>query len=467
MSYSEDSFERHFAAAADFARRAALRARQRVLVAIIERVPEAMITAHRGAATASGRGAEPLLVSEAEHHPRQLAADVERAHVQALADLADARAGLADAQAAKAEAEAQLIEARGAEADADAQLVEARAELAQAHTELTQAHTELTQAQIELAEARATDHDGAEPADCFTVAFDQAPIGMAVISLDGLFERVNESICELTGYSSKELETVPLLERVYPEDCELIEDEFISLGSGNDAVTVEHRITHAAGHAVWVKAYLTLIRDAQGRPLHTLAQFLDLTERNDFEQRIAELATRDPLTGLHNRRGFEEALGAHLARCHRNGVSGTLLGLDLDGFKLVNDTLGTAAGDDLIVRCAHALKTRLRETDTIARLGGDEFAVLLPEQNGEEAETVARDIVETVRECMSEIADSLPGRVTVSLGVAAFPDPVCTADEMLLRANHALYSAKDFGKDQYALYRSDTTGGQHVTLRTA
>jgi diguanylate cyclase (GGDEF)-like protein len=239
---------------------------------------------------------------------------------------------------------------------------------------------------------------------------------------------------------------------VEEDDRERIKGEFAKLGVETDVLTFEHRITHAEDYPIWIQSRVTLIRNERGRPMHALAQVLDLTERRAYEERLKQLADHDPLTELLNRRGFEAALDTHLARCRRYGSSGALLALDLDGFKMVNDTLGHGAGDDLIVSCARALQHRLRETDTVARLGGDEFAVMLPDQTPEEAEIVARALVETIRDRTAELPGSYPGRVTVSIGVASFPNPVCTADEMLTRADRAMYEAKQSGRDRYSIY---------------
>ena len=127
-------------------------------------------------------------------------------------------------------------------------------------------------------------------------------------------------------------------------------------------------------------------------------QVQDITDRRRLEDQLRHLADHDPLTGLLNRRGIDRALAQHVARGRRYGAEGALLVLDLDGFKAVNDSLGHAAGDELIVTCAAALQNRLRETDILGRLGGDEFAVLLPAEGEAEAVIVAEAIVKVIRE---------------------------------------------------------------------
>ena len=289
----------------------------------------------------------------------------------------------------------------------------------------------------------------------FQVAFERAPIGMVVVGLDGRFERVNDALCEITGYASQDLLEMAPFAVVQPEDLDQVQQQFAQVGVLQDSMTLEHRVAHAAGHPVWVQARVTLIRDEHDQPMHVLAQIQDISERRSYEANLRHMADHDPLTGLINRRGLEAALEGHLAHCRRYGVTGALLVLDLDGFKYVNDTLGHAAGDKLIISTAHALTSRLRETDTIARLGGDEFAILLPTQTESEAQTVAQALVDAVRRSAASMSQAHPGRVTASIGVAMFTDATLTADEILVNADLAMYDAKEAGKDRAAFYGQD------------
>jgi diguanylate cyclase (GGDEF)-like protein len=176
-----------------------------------------------------------------------------------------------------------------------------------------------------------------------------------------------------------------------------------------------------------------------------------VTERRKFAEQLEHMALHDPLTGLLNRRGFDDELAGHVARCRRYGPDGALLVLDLDHFKRVNDTLGHHAGDGLIAAVARLLRSRLRETDVLARLGGDEFAVLLPRGGLEEAGRVGSALLRALAE---EAAESLgiPRRrpVTGSIGIAAFTEDA-TPQDVLAAADIAMYDAKDAGRDQLAV----------------
>src|SRR5262249_23848742 len=146
----------------------------------------------------------------------------------------------------------------------------------------------------------------------------------------------------------------------------------------------------------------------------------DVSERVRYEAQLQHMADHDPLTGLLNRRSFERELNQHIHRIQRYGAEGAALVLDIDRFKHINDTLGHNVGDELIVKVAQALRTRLRDSDVLARLGGDEFAVLLPTGGEAEAEAVAESILGSVR---AQSVLTTAGRrrpITTSIGIALF-----------------------------------------------
>jgi len=298
----------------------------------------------------------------------------------------------------------------------------------------------------EITAVRQAERDRDAANERFQVAFDRAPIGMAIVELDGGLQRVNEALCEISGRNASDLVSMSLFGVVHPDDLDATRHEFDRLGHSSDTVSLEHRISHTASEPRWAQTRVTLIRNDDGQPVHALVQILDITDRRAYEQRLQHEADHDPLTRLLNRRGFETALEGHLANCRRYGASGALLALDLDGFKTVNDTSGHAAGDEVMIACADTLKARLRETDAIARLGGDEFAVLLPTASETEAEVVARALVDALRERTAE----QPSGATASIGVAMLSDDRLTSAEILRCADEAMYRAKGAGKNRYA-----------------
>lgn len=174
-------------------------------------------------------------------------------------------------------------------------------------------------------------------------------------------------------------------------------------------------------------------------------------KRKESEEQIAHLATHDTLTNLLNRRRFNEALENCLTQSNRYGTHGALLFIDLDNFKNVNDTYGHQTGDELLVNISTALKQRLRKSDVLGRLGGDEFAVLLTHVNGEQAEIIAEQMVETVSQNGKYTKNNYTN-VTASIGVALFPDHSQEPDGIIACADHAMYQAKEGGRNRFCLY---------------
>jgi diguanylate cyclase (GGDEF)-like protein len=168
--------------------------------------------------------------------------------------------------------------------------------------------------------------------------------------------------------------------------------------------------------------------------------------RNERMQELQRQASLDPLTGLKNRRRFEEDLGMAMARARREGKTGAVLMLDLDDFKRVNDTYGHPTGDRTIKEIADVLRQRSRESDVLARLGGDEFAIVLPRCSRAEARTVADSIAIAIREHQPDGGDVDP--ITASVGVAMFgSDPRTSIESVVSEADTAMYAAKDGGRD--------------------
>ena len=179
-----------------------------------------------------------------------------------------------------------------------------------------------------------------------------------------------------------------------------------------------------------------------------------VSERKRFETQLVQLADHDPLTGVFNRRRFQAELRRHLAEAKRYGTRGSVLFLDLDDFKRVNDRLGHETGDKLLTEVASLLRGRLRDTDVLARLGGDEFAIVLPHTGGDQAQALAGQLVEAIGSHRFLAGQSLP--ISASIGIALFPDHGVTVDELLARADSAMYRVKGAGRNGFRLHAPDT-----------
>lgn len=286
----------------------------------------------------------------------------------------------------------------------------------------------------------------------FRAAFRNAPIGSAVATPDGRFLRVNPALCAMSGYDEQQLLALAPLGIVHPADRPAIVRQFSRpTEDGADTVTLQHRILTPSGDERFVETRVTWLRDSSGALAEALLQLLDVTDRHRREVELRRLADHDALTGLLNRRALQDRLQRRLSNLTRTG--GAVMLFDLDGFKSVNDTLGHAAGDELLVGVARALDRRLRDDDLIARLGGDEFAIVLPRIERTAIERVAADLVTVVREQAATVDGRHPGMVTVSIGITELA-PGVSAETLLDRADRAMYAAKAAGKNGYAIHRS-------------
>lgn len=295
-----------------------------------------------------------------------------------------------------------------------------------------------------------SDHERQLAQRRFADAFEHAPSGMALADARGRVLQCNAAFAALAGREDVGMDDALLLSLVHPDDeprlARAIED------AEHGATTVEARVLHADGRPRWSSLTVCALDEDDAADL--LVQAQDVTERRDYERRLEHLADHDPLTGLANRRSFERRLSEHLDRCSRYGWTGAVIMLDLDHFKTVNDTLGHAAGDRLIVAAAGALRSRLRESDVLARLGGDEFAVILPQGGRPEADAVCQALCDAVRAGARVSMDGTTASVTASVGVCVISGQR-TAEELLIDADLAMYDAKDAGRDGWAASDGD------------
>jgi diguanylate cyclase (GGDEF)-like protein/PAS domain S-box-containing protein len=279
----------------------------------------------------------------------------------------------------------------------------------------------------------------------FRGAFEAAPVGVALVDLERRYFRVNRALCEMLGYAEEELLAKTAPEITHPDDLQAsvdrmkraLEDE---RGASH---TIEKRYLHADGRVVWVLSGVALVRDSEGEPSHFVTLFQDITDRKALEERLEHRAFHDDLTGLPNRSLFVNRLEQALVRLPRHENPVAVLFVDLNDFKLVNDSLGHEGGDRLLIEVASRLEECVRPGDTVARFGGDEFTVLLENVAGEAGATqVADRISEVLREPFSIEGQDL--FTSGSLGIAlaeASPTPLET-QEVLRRADLALYAAK-------------------------
>ena len=272
---------------------------------------------------------------------------------------------------------------------------------------------------------------------------ENAPIGMAVTALYGKILRSNRALREITGYSDAELRRLASLMTItHPDDGVAKDEDLRALSVSNvSRRRPDRRLVRSDGQVIWVESSTSLVCDAQGDPLHMIVQIQDISIRKDLEERMEHFASVDALTGMRNRRLFEEYLHTQVARCQRYGEEAALLILDLDDFKNINDTYGHKVGDDVLRAVSAALKKRVRSGDQAARLGGDEFGVLLSNVTLAQAEAVAVDLHRAVAGAEVTIGGEVVAS-RVSIGIGVIDERATDDDAILAAADSSMYAAK-------------------------
>jgi diguanylate cyclase (GGDEF)-like protein/PAS domain S-box-containing protein len=295
------------------------------------------------------------------------------------------------------------------------------------------------------------------------VLVETMPDAVFTLTLDGVFTFGNSQAEWLTGLPRDQLVGASY-ERVLSRDSVGFVRrrlESCPVAGGRPIAVV---FIGAGGRELPVDLSISPVHDSEGNTIATTWVARDVTERREFEDRLVYLASHDHLTGLFNRRRFEEEVSQRLAETSRHGGVGALLWIDLDNFKAVNDSFGHRVGDELLREVASVLREKSREGQVLARLGGDEFAILLPRADEVEAIKAAERI-------LGELAGlpirtgSHPLRVSASVGVAMYPEHARSVDQLLLRADTAMYSAKEDGRNRVCLYSPDEAWPQGVMAR--
>jgi diguanylate cyclase (GGDEF)-like protein/PAS domain S-box-containing protein len=292
-----------------------------------------------------------------------------------------------------------------------------------------------------------------ESEERFRSAFDYATIGMAVVSLEGRWVQVNHSLDAILGYEEGELVEQNWRDITSADDLVLADEQFRKLVGGRaSSHQMEVRYRHKQGREVWALLGMSVVRDRQGCPLHIIFQIQDITDRKRAEQQLLYDAFHDALTGLPNRALFMDHVKMAIQRARRNGERlFAALFLDLDRFKIINDSLGHMVGDQLLVGIARRLETCLRPGDTVARLGGDEFTILLEDLSE------PRDAIEVARRVQDAVSQpfNIGGHevfTTTSIGIALSTTGYENAEDLLRDADTAMYRAKTQGKKQHVVF---------------
>jgi diguanylate cyclase (GGDEF)-like protein/PAS domain S-box-containing protein len=235
---------------------------------------------------------------------------------------------------------------------------------------------------------------------------------------------------------------------------ELVLNEGIPAALSGKVWTGEMALLDCNGQEIAVSQVILAHKTPEGKVEFLATVIRDISDRKRLKAQLAYLANHDPLTGLFNRRHFQEQLENHLALAQRYNQCGALLFVDLDDFKNINDTLGHQAGDELLKSLATLLQENLRNTDILGRLGGDEFAILLPQVSASTVELVVQWLLVAL-ELHVIVTNGQQVRITASIGATLFPDHGIMADELLAHADAAMYKSKANGRNCLSLYTPD------------
>jgi diguanylate cyclase (GGDEF)-like protein/PAS domain S-box-containing protein len=272
--------------------------------------------------------------------------------------------------------------------------------------------------------------------------FDLSLDMLSVVGMDGIFREVNPSWTKTLGWSQNELLQSSWAEYVHPEDIPRTREAAEWLARGEPVVDFVNRLRTKGGlyrHIAWMAS-----PDMENSLIYCVAR--DVTNRISREEELFIMSTTDPLTGAHNRRSFTEKLDEEVERSLRYDTPMTLLALDIDHFKKVNDTYGHAVGDKVLQRCVDTCKQTLRSSDTFGRMGGEEFMAILPFADHNTGYDTAERLRLELSRCALGGEDDLPA-FTVSIGVTQTREGD-TADTLQKRADEALYRAKENGRNR-------------------
>ncbi len=300
-----------------------------------------------------------------------------------------------------------------------------------------------------------------ESEERYRLLFERNLAGVFRTTEDGRVLDVNEALAHMFGYEREELLATSAFSTYFdPEDRKFL---MARLRHQKTLSNIEVRMKRRDGRAIWVLENATLLEGAGGAVVE--GTIIDITDRKVAQERVEYQAYHDVLTDLPNRSLFRDRIGVALAHGRRARRTVAVMFLDLDQFKLVNDTLGHTIGDGLLHAVARRLVKCVRAEDTVARMGGDEFTILLADLNDRQAATtVAQKVLEAIAEPI--VVEHHELFITVSIGIAIFPEDGEDAEALLKSSDRAMYRAKEVGRNNYqiAAQGGEETGVERLSI---
>ncbi len=303
----------------------------------------------------------------------------------------------------------------------------------------------------------------------FRTLAETAPCAIT-IDQSGECRYANAAAGAISGFSPRELLRMNLAELVHPDHQDMVRERAARASEDSLPTHHEFKIVRKDGQERWLDFCASTIE--YGGKSATLGAAFDITDRRRADEQIRNLAYHDPLTGLPNRLLFRDRLRLAVAQAHRASQKLAVLFLDLDRFKVINDSLGHGLGDRVLQTVSARLQASVREGDTVARVGGDEFILILPGvQRPLQVARVAEKICEALKEPF--VLEGHELFVTTSMGISVYPDDGEDAETLIKNADAAMYRAKEHGRNRYQLYTSSMNAGaaerlaQEARLRRA
>jgi diguanylate cyclase (GGDEF)-like protein/PAS domain S-box-containing protein len=275
-------------------------------------------------------------------------------------------------------------------------------------------------------------------------AFANAPMGIVLATPTGLLVDANPAFAAMLGRSGDELYGCSVLDLVHPDDRVAAQEAHAELITRHRTMRHETRLVRADGTPVPAQLTSSWVEGTpDGDPPHVVAIVEDITERKALEAALVHRSLHDPLTGLPNRILFGDRLRHALERGHRERTPTCVLGIDLDGFKEINDRHGHPVGDAVLVGFAERLTSVLRSSDTAARVGGDEFSIVCENSERADAESLADRLRNTLTEPLSIGEVTVPLGMSIGIGtVAGGTDPELAYELLIREADDAMYADK-------------------------
>jgi diguanylate cyclase (GGDEF)-like protein/PAS domain S-box-containing protein len=280
--------------------------------------------------------------------------------------------------------------------------------------------------------------------------FSHAPMGILITTPSGVVIAANPALAAMLGRTPEELTGSQVLRLVHPEDSPSTAEAYTHMVEAHRVMRHETRLVRRDGSVVPTQITSTWVDETPaGDPAHVVAIVEDITERKIVEAGLVHRSLHDPLTGLPNRALFADRLRHALERGRRERTPTSLLGIDLDGFKLINDVYGHPVGDQVLVAFAERLTSVLRASDTAARVGGDEFSIVCENSGREDAETLAARLRERVSEPL-RLGGGLTIPLSPSIGIGTVEggaDPERAFGALVREADDAMYADKAARRD--------------------